>query len=107
MQRLRQQRVHPPPSFTTMQQGLPPASSSSPNSSQRRIHQMLSNYILNIRKGDIIPRLNLALQSRSPSKDTAADIQSYYASRPELRNYTLGVELDRDLDYTLILEDGQ
>ena len=34
------------------------------------------------------------------------DIEGYYANRPELRNYTLGVELDRDLDYTLILNDG-
>lgn len=41
------------------------------------------------------------------SGNSAKDIQSYYADRPELRNYTLGVELDRDLDYTLILKDGQ
>lgn len=68
---------------------------------------MLSDYIYIIRKEDIISRLNDVLQSDASSGGAAADIRSYYASRPELRNYTLGVELDRDLDYTLILEDGR
>ena len=72
---------------------------------------MLSRYIAGIRGEDFLGRLNRMLQSRAASSasnvgGTAADIESYYASRPELRSYTLGVELDRDLDYTLILEDG-
>jgi len=41
------------------------------------------------------------------SEQTNIDIEGYYANRPELRNYTLGLELDRDLDYTLILNDGK
>ena len=80
---------------------------------------MLSTYISTIRRDDILPRLNELLQTRCNANasvclgnknkgegEDESDIQSYYAKRPELRNYTLGVELDRDLEYTLILKDG-
>jgi len=79
------------------------------NPSQRQIHQMLATYIATIRRDDFVPRLNKLLQSRASSSagSATADIQAYYADRPELRNYTLGVELDRDLDYTLVLKDGR
>ena len=42
---------------------------------------------------------------RSSSANIASDLRSYYASRPGLRKYTLGVELDR-MDYELVLPDG-
>lgn len=90
-----------------------PVSPETPASSpaQRRIKDMLSGYITAIRREDYLSRLNRMLYScaaASPAGDAAVEnIQSYYANRPELRNYTLGVELDRDLDYTLILKDGQ
>ena len=70
---------------------------------------MLSNYISTIRRDDFLPRLNHVLHSRVSSSPGSAtsDIQSYYSNRPGLRKYTLGVEMDRGMDYTLILEDGQ
>ena len=69
---------------------------------------MLSNYISTIRRDDFLDRLNEVLRSRTSaaSRSSAATIQTYYTNHPELRKYTLGVELDRDMDYTLILEDG-
>ena len=69
---------------------------------------MLSNYIATIRRYDFLDRLNEVLRSRTStaSRSSAATIQTYYTNHPELRKYTLGVELDRDMDYTLILEDG-
>lgn len=108
-----------PPSLHGMMQQ--PTSSSSEldrsqslSASQKRIHIMLTKYTSTIRSDDFLPRLNQMLQShvtKSSVGDAAgsilsSDIQGYYASRPELKNYTLGVELDRDLDYTLILQDG-
>lgn len=36
----------------------------------------------------------------------ASDLKTYYAARPGLRKYTLGVELDR-MDYTLVLSNGK
>ena len=69
---------------------------------------MLSNYISTIRRDDFLDRLNEVLRSRTSaaSRSSAATIQTYYTNHPELRKYTLGVELDRDMDYTLILGDG-
>jgi len=76
---------------------------------------MLSKYMSTIKRKDFLTQLNHILDSRvssSPSlgnSSTAAadDLQSYYTERPDLRKYTLGVEMDRALDYTLILKDGQ
>mmetsp|Transcript_29119 Transcript_29119/g.61490 ORF Transcript_29119/g.61490 Transcript_29119/m.61490 type:complete len:345 (-) Transcript_29119:65-1099(-) len=124
MIRLRQPNVHPSSSVHPSFPILRPSSSSSISiqpsdeantaaalgpSSQRRIHQMLFNYISTIRKENFIDRLNQLLLKRVSSSPSSAssDIESYYSNRPELRNYTLGVEMDRDMDYTLILEDGQ
>lgn len=106
-----------PPSLNGMMQ-QPTLSSSeldrsqSLSASQKRIHIMLTKYISTIRSDDFLPRLNQTLQSHLMSSvgdaagSISADIQGYYASRPELKSYTLGVELDRDLDYTLVLKDG-
>lgn len=79
------------------------------NQSQGRILQMLSSYISNIRRADFLSRLNHTLHSRasSPAGGAAEDMQSYYTNRPEMRKYTLGVEMDRSLDYTLVTKDGK
>jgi len=76
---------------------------------------MLSKYMTTIKSKDFLAQVNHILDSRvssSPSlgnSSTAAsdDLQSYYTERPDLRKYTLGVEMDRALDYTLITKDGQ
>ena len=75
------------------------------NNSQKRIYLMLSKYISTIRGDDYVDRLNQVLHKFSVSA-SSSNIQRYYAERPELKDYTLRVELDRDLDYTLILRDG-
>jgi len=68
---------------------------------------MLTKYITTIQNDGYLQRLNQMLYSVSVGgSEQTDDIEGYYANRPELRNYTLGVELDRDLDYTLILNDG-
>lgn len=84
--------------------------------SQRRIFQILSNYLSSIRQYDFLDRLNHKLhkqltrrgrhRSRRSRQNAAADLLAYYATRPELKKLTLGVEMDR-MEYTLILEDGQ
>ena len=85
--------------------------------SQQRIHQMLSTYTTNITNSDYLSHLHYKLHSyqikpnhTSSSNTTttttpAAELRHYYAIRPKLRKYTLGVELTR-MDYTLILENG-
>jgi hypothetical protein len=88
------------------------------NPPQQRIHQMLSNYITNLTNDDYISRLHYKLhlyqsQVSSSNRNTttttsttaAAELRHYYAIRPKLRKYTLGVELDR-MEYKLILENG-
>ena len=83
--------------------------------SQRRIFQILSNYLSSIEQSDFLDRLNHKLhkkltrrghRSRRSRHNAAADLLAYYATRPELKKLTLGVEMDR-MEYTLILEDGQ
>jgi len=81
------------------------SSANSLSASQKRIHLMLTKYVTTIRQDDYLQLLNQMLYSVSVG-GSDVDIEGYYANRPELRNYTLGVELDRDLDYTLILNDG-
>ena len=90
---------------STAQDPISSTSADSLSASQKRIHIMLTKYISTIRNKDYLQRLNQMLYSVSVG-GSDVDIEGYYANRPELRNYTLGVELDRDLDYTLILNDG-
>eukprot|EP00578_Thalassiosira_sp_NH16_P028847 CAMPEP_0181091640 /NCGR_PEP_ID=MMETSP1071-20121207/8503_1 /TAXON_ID=35127 /ORGANISM="Thalassiosira sp., Strain NH16" /LENGTH=302 /DNA_ID=CAMNT_0023173787 /DNA_START=257 /DNA_END=1165 /DNA_ORIENTATION=+ len=80
-----------------------------PSQNQSRIHAMLRKYITAIRRDDFLPRLNSVLQARFSASPGSAliDIEGYYANRPELRDYTLGVELDRAMEYTIIMKDGQ
>ena len=83
-------------------------SANSLSASQKRIHLMLTKYISTIRQKDYLQQLNQMLCSVSVGgSEQTDDIEGYYANRPPLRSYTLGVELDRDLDYTLILNDGK
>merc|ERR1712013_224725 len=91
----------PPPSSTKTMAPLHP--------SQRRIHQMLSSYVTTIRRDDFLERLNnrLYLRTSASAGSDAPDMKSYYAKRPQLRSYTLGVEMDRDMDYTLVTKDGR
>ena len=84
--------------------------------SQRRIFQILSNYLSSIQQSDFLDRLNHKLHKkltrrghrsrRSRHNAAAADLLAYYATRPELKRLTLDVEMDR-MEYTLILQDGQ
>eukprot|EP00578_Thalassiosira_sp_NH16_P007026 CAMPEP_0181120380 /NCGR_PEP_ID=MMETSP1071-20121207/24125_1 /TAXON_ID=35127 /ORGANISM="Thalassiosira sp., Strain NH16" /LENGTH=1158 /DNA_ID=CAMNT_0023205031 /DNA_START=138 /DNA_END=3614 /DNA_ORIENTATION=+ len=102
--------VHQPP-LATRRQPIPPPPAPM-NHAQRRIHQMLSNYIATLNDPNFLTCLHQKLhlhQRHSSSKgdgDAATDLRTYYASRPGLRKYTLGVELDR-MDYRLILPNGK
>eukprot|EP00984_Skeletonema_dohrnii_P021729 scaffold10924_cov68-Skeletonema_dohrnii-CCMP3373.AAC.1 len=84
------------------------------NPSQQRIHQMLSNYTTNLKSNNYPSRLHSKLHMYQTKPRTskenntitpAAELRHYYAIRPKLRKYTLGVELDR-MEYTLTLENG-
>jgi hypothetical protein len=78
------------------------------------VHRMLSNYVGAMREGDCLSRINrrlrraatIATERSSSSSSSVSSAREYYADRPELRSYTLGVELGRDADYTLIRRDG-
>src|SRR6056300_103263 len=83
--------------------------------SQRRIFQILSNYLSSVQQFDFLDRLNHKLhkkltrrghRSRRSRHNAAEDLLAYYATRPELKRLTLDVEMDR-MEYTLILQDGQ
>ena len=97
----------PPPPPQTLQQQQPVTLTPS----QQRIHQMLSTYTTNLTDSDYPSRLQYKLhmyQTKShntTSTTPPAELRHYYAIRPKLRKYTLGVELDR-MDYTLVLENG-
>eukprot|EP00985_Skeletonema_marinoi_P017431 scaffold9557_cov85-Skeletonema_marinoi.AAC.1 len=85
------------------------------NPSQQRIHQMLTTYTANLKSNNYPSRLHSKLhmyqtKPRTSNKEEntitpAAELRHYYAIRPKLRKYTLGVELDR-MEYTLRLENG-
>lgn len=75
------------------------------NPSQRRTHQMLSNYVASLHDAGFLTRLHRKLQLHQQTA-AAGDLREYYAARPGLRKYTLGVELDR-MDYELILGNGK
>ena len=69
---------------------------------------MLSTYISSLHNPNFLTRLHQKLHlHQSPDGDGAAsDLRSYYETRPGLRKYTLGVELDR-MDYELIPDNGK
>jgi len=82
---------------------------------------MLSNYNSTLHDTAFLTRLHqklhLCQQQTSSSNTTsgdnthssssaASDLKTYYATRPGLRKYTLGMELDR-MDYELILGNGK
>lgn len=105
--------VPPSPGGVSREPPPPP-----PSPSRDRVHGMLARYVSTIRREDFLPRLNHVLRARvgggggddrsgGDRGGASRDIVEYYASRPELRDYTLGVELDRDLDYTLVLPSGE
>ena len=97
-------------------QEQPTASSSqSLNSSQKRIHDMLSTYMSTLHNPNFLTNLHHTLhqhQSKTnvdvegSSKSAASDLRTYYTTRPGLKKYTLGVELAR-MDYKLILQNGK
>ncbi|KAL9187115.1 hypothetical protein ACHAXT_010835 [Thalassiosira profunda] len=88
------------------------------NSSQRRIQQMLSSYVASLHDADFLGRLHQKLQRHQTAasgahgdngeqaNSAAMDLKTYYAARPGLRKYTLGVEMDR-MDYALVLANGR
>jgi len=88
--------------------------SQSLNPSQKRIHEMLSTYMSTLHNPNFLTNLHYTLhqhQSKNnnvegSSKSAASDLRTYYATRPGLKKYTLGVELTR-MDYNLILPNGK
>jgi hypothetical protein len=79
------------------------------NPVEERIYNMLSSYMESIHDNKLYTRIhtklnNLLHSSGSSGGDvsTASELCTYYATRPGLRKYTLGVELDR-MDYQLIV----
>ncbi|KAL7480417.1 hypothetical protein ACHAW6_006108 [Cyclotella cf. meneghiniana] len=71
---------------------------------QIKIHQMILTYLSNISNPQFLPRLNSKVDS--PNNTAAINLREYYATRPGLKKYTLGVELDR-MDYTILLPGGK
>lgn len=72
--------------------------------SKRKINQTLSNYLTTIQRSDFLDLINLKLRRNHCLK--ASDLEEHYSARPELKRFTLDVEMDR-IDYDLILPDGQ
>ncbi|KAL7467283.1 hypothetical protein ACHAXS_007556 [Conticribra weissflogii] len=119
-----QQTAFPHPLHHVQRRRPPTPPSLDMNPTQRRLFQMLSGYISTLQHPDFLPRLHRKLhsyQTRStppPSNaetttnantntNTAAhELKHYYATRPGLRKYTLGVELTR-MDYELTLPNGR
>mmetsp|Transcript_7894 Transcript_7894/g.13880 ORF Transcript_7894/g.13880 Transcript_7894/m.13880 type:complete len:660 (-) Transcript_7894:291-2270(-) len=85
----------------------PSLSPSSLDPSPKEIYKLLSNYLANLNDVAFFLRHQYwPIKSSGIGNNTAAfDLRSYYARRPGLRKYTLGVELDR-MDYQFILRDG-
>jgi len=89
--------------------------SQSLNPSQKRIHDMLSTYMSTLHNPNFLTNLHYTLHQHQSkynvdgegsSKSAASDLRTYYTTRPGLKKYTLGVELDR-MDYKLILQNGK
>mmetsp|Transcript_29326 Transcript_29326/g.63119 ORF Transcript_29326/g.63119 Transcript_29326/m.63119 type:complete len:1167 (+) Transcript_29326:178-3678(+) len=114
-----------PPKPSSPVPAIQPTNIAAFNPTQRRIYQMLSKYISTLNDTAFLTRLHqkLHLYQRASSNGTndtvrssiaantaantaAGDLKTYYATRPGLRKYTLGVELDR-MDYELILGNGK
>jgi len=110
-----------PPKPSSPVPAIQPTNIAAFNPTQRRIYQMLSKYISTLHDTTFLTRIHqkLHLYQRTSSNDTsdtvcssiaantaAGDLKTYYATRPGLRKYTLGVELDR-MDYELILGNGK
>lgn len=79
------------------------------NPVEERIYKMLSSYMESLHDSKLYTRLHTKLNNLLHSSDssgggvsTASELCTYYATRPGLRKYTLGVELDR-MDYELIV----
>lgn len=115
------QQSKPPPALPQQhqheQQTNQPPSIALTNPTQRRISKMLSDYVSTLDHPDFLSRLHYKLHMyQTAPKETnsnnhttttaASELRTYYATRPGLRKYTLGVELDR-MDYELILENGK
>ena len=76
---------------------------------------MLSTYMSTLHNPNFLTNLHYTLhqhQSKNnkdgegTNKSAASDLRTYYTTRPGLKKYTLGVELDR-MDYNLILPNGK
>jgi hypothetical protein len=95
------------------------------NPAQRRNYHMLSRYMTSLHDSNFVTHLHeklhfyqqqhqqLQMKTGSSSgrgggggSTAASDLRAYYAARPGLRKYTLGVELDR-MEYTLVLSNGK
>ncbi|KAL3791309.1 hypothetical protein HJC23_006038 [Cyclotella cryptica] len=94
----------PPPSTHHNQQQQNEAELPFTDATQLKIHQMLLTYLSNITKSQFLLRLHSKLHS--PNNTAASNLREYYATRPGLKKYTLGVELDR-MDYSLLLPGGK
>ena len=91
------------------------------NPTQRKVNQMLFDYLSALHDtSNFVMRLHqklhlcqqqqqMAASSNIYSNNTdsaASNLTAYYATRPGLRKYTLGLELDR-MDYRLVLVNGK
>ncbi|KAL7549038.1 hypothetical protein ACHAWF_013284 [Thalassiosira exigua] len=96
----------PPQRWHQRQSPVPPpaARAPTPEPPHERIRRMLSNYVTSLHDPALVDRLDETL--RPSASQGAPDLRQYYAARPGLRKYTLGMELDR-LDYELILPNGK
>ena len=88
---------------------LPINSNNKKNAIEERIYSMLSSYMESIHDNKLYTRIHTKLNNLLHSSgssgggvSTASELCTYYATRPGLRKYTLGVELDR-MDYELIV----
>lgn len=87
----------PPPTQTPTPQQL--------TDPQLKIYNLLQSYLTNISSPHFLPRLHSKMNS-SDIHTQGSNLREYYATRPGLKQYTLGVEMDR-MDYTLITHDGR
>eukprot|EP00956_Cyclotella_meneghiniana_P021276 scaffold38562_cov64-Cyclotella_meneghiniana.AAC.3 len=90
----------PPPPPPTQPQTLQPLTGP-----QLKIFNLLQRYLTNISSPHFLPHLHSKMHS-SDMHTQSRNLREYYATRPGLKQYTLGVEMDR-MDYTLVTHDGR
>jgi hypothetical protein len=96
----------PPPPPQMYQTNLSQQQQPLTDPTQIKIHNLLSRYLTNISSPQFLPRLHSKIIHSSNLHTQGTNLRDYYATRPGLRQYTLGVEMDR-MDYMLVTHDGR